>query len=307
MRLRLPAAGVILTLFAAIVAGCSSSTSPTAPSPATDAGQVSATLAASLSLVDDGLAEDSTQVSAAAALTYSGARPAAIIRPFTWRQHVTRETRTWDFVWSDTDSTGRPRTVVVTLHKHLTGEFVIVPVSPGDSTRADSIRYVKPLDKMLTRKIMLQRILINGVRVWKIVEVTGAFVTTPGSTTHILSVRLQSKSGVDTTITDPLQWLSLRHIVQFGADDSVTVTVTTNHTNDVVYIHRWDWRHRLHDNLNGTYSFTWVTSPWSGWRHFAIQAMSHGTLYDSVAPVELEAWHEPFRVVGGQPDVDYYP
>ena len=307
MRLRLPAAGLMLTLSAVLAAGCGSSpTSPTT-APTSDLGQVSSTLSASSTLVDDQLAEDSTQVSAAAALVSNGAQPAALIRPFTWWQHVTQETRTWDFAWSDTDTSGHPQTCIATLSKHMTGGFVIVPVSPTDSTQGDTMRIVKPLDKTLTRKVMLKRILINGARLWKVVDVTGASVTTPGATTHILSVRLQSKSGVDTTITDPLQWLSLRHIVKFGTSDSVTVTVTTNHTNDVVYIHRWDWRHRLHNNLDGTYSFSWVTSPWSGWRHFAIQAMSHGTLYDDVAPVSLEAWHEPFRVVGGQPDVDYYP
>ena len=75
--------------------------------------------------------------------------------------------------------------------------------------------------------------------------------------------RLQvlSTSGVDTTITDPLGWFSVRHIIQFGTNDSVAVTVTTSRNDDPVFIHRWDWRHRLRNNLDGTYSFKWVTSP----------------------------------------------
>jgi hypothetical protein len=110
---------------------------------------------------------------------------------------------------------------------------------------------------------------------------------------------------VDTTITDPTQWITLPTVLSFGPSDSVTVTVTTSRTDDAVYIHRWDWRHRLHNNLDYTYSFSWVTSSWGGWRWFGIQAMTHGSIYDDTAPFDMQAWHEPFRV--GQPDVDYWP
>ncbi len=85
------------------------------------------------------------------------------------------------------------------------------------------------------------------------------------------------------------------------------MTVTTSHTDDAVYIHRLLYRHRLHNNGDGTYTFAWVTSSWSGWRHFGIQAITHATLYDDTAAPDFQAWHFPFRVVGGQPDVDYYP
>jgi hypothetical protein len=122
-----------------------------------------------------------------------------------------------------------------------------------------------------------------------------------------VSLHVHSTSGVDTTITDPLLFFPLRGVIAFTASDTVTVTAQTALTNDAVFIHRWDWRHRLHNNGDGTYSFTWVTSPWGGWRHFAIQAMSHGSLYDDTLPFDSRAWHLPFRVIGQQPAVDYYP
>jgi hypothetical protein len=308
MRSRWLSVVSLLALGALLAGGCSKSSTTTSPNlPVDDQTQVNATLAASATLVDDGLAEDGSQVSAnSASLRIEGTvQPDAAIRPYAWWQDITHETRTWTFVWSDSDATGHPNTVIGTLVKHMTGSLIIIPVSPADSTQPDTTRITKPIDKTLTRQIMLKRLTIGANRVWKVVEVTGAFVTTPGATTHIVSIRLQSSSGVDTTITDPLQFNSLRHVIRFGTQDSVTVTVTTTRANDAVFIHRWDWRHRLRNNLNDTYSFSWVTSAWGGWRYFGIQAMSHGSLYDDTAPFDMQAWHMPFRVDQG--DVDYYP
>jgi hypothetical protein len=306
MRLHLRPAGIAVALVAIFAAGCSKS--PTAPTTqASDQSQVAATLTAAAPLVDDGLAEDGSQVPASAFGPAGPASLEAAVKPFTWWQHITAETRTWSFAWADTDASGHPNTVIATLTKHLTGELVIIPVSPTDSTMADTTRITKPIDKTLTRKVLLQRLSLGGGRQWKVVQVTGAFVETQGATTHIVSIHLHSSSGVDTLITGPLQWNALRHVIKFGTLDTVTVTVTTSRLNDVVYIHRWDWRHRLRNNLDYTYSFSWVTSAWSGWRHFGIQAMTHGSIYDDTAPFDMQAWHLPFRVAGGQGDVDYYP
>ena len=312
MRSRLWLVGAGLGVIAALAAGCGSK-SPTSPTfGSNDQTEVAATLASAPTLVDDSLAESSNHVAASALRAEAGgfamasgpggphALTAAIV-PYQWWQVITRLSRTWTFAFSDTDSTGRPATCIATLHKHMLGSLVIVPVS-------DTLtRVTKPLDKTLVRMAMLKRLLIGGVRSWRIVEVTGALVTTPApnNTTTIQSIRLQSSSGVDTTVTDPLQFFSLRHVIRFATSDSVTLTVTTTRTDDAVFIHRWDWRHRLHNNLDGTYTISWVTSPWSGWRHFGIQALSHASLYDDTAPVDQEAWHLPFRVA--QADVNYYP
>jgi len=224
MRLSWLPAVSVLALGAFVAGGCSKSSSPTSPTlPQSDQTQVNATLTAAASLVDDGLAEDGSQVSASSA----SLKIESAVRPFTWWQDITHETRTWTFVWSDSDATGHPNTVVATLTKHMTGSLIIIPVSPSDSTQPDTTRISKPIDKTLTRRVLLKRIAIGADKAWKVVEVTGAFVTTPSATTHIVSIRLTSSSGVDTTITDPLQFNSLRHVIRFTTQDSVTVTVTT--------------------------------------------------------------------------------
>ena len=316
MASRLIAVTGSLTLAAMLAAGCGSksSTSPTPPL-STDQSQVASVLSAASTLTDDGLAEDPSRTGALVAgpeqlqgeLSDPNATQ-AFIRPFAWWQHVTQITPTWTLSFADTDASGRPTTCIATLDKHMTGSLVVIPTNPSDTTQADSAHtVVKPLDKTLTRRIKLSRLLIGTERVWKVVQVTGAFVSTVSPQTDILSLHIHATSGVDTTIVDPLQWFSLRHVLAFTTNDTVTVTVTTTRTNDPVFIHRWDWRHRLRNNLDGTYSFTWVTSAWGGWRWFGIQAMSHGSLYDDTLPFDMEAWHFPFRVVGLQPVVDYYP
>lgn len=309
MRPRLVIAGVSVLVVSAALGGCGGKSS-TAPgnSLTSDPAQVASVLAAAASLVDDDLAEDPSRVGATALEPAGSTSIEAAIRPHSWWQHITQETRTWSFAWSDTDSTSRPRTCVATLKKQMTGTLVIIPASATDSTAGDSSHVItKPIDKTLIRRVMLQRIALGNGREWKVVQVSGAFVETPSATTHLVSLRFQTTSGVDTTITDPLQWFSLRHILKFGASDTVTVTATTTRLDDPVFIHRWDWRHRLHNNLDHTYSYTWVTSAWPGWRHLGIQAMTRGSIYDDTLPFDMQAWHLPFRVQGGQADVDYYP
>jgi len=308
MRLRLIATGAVIALLAVLANGCGKS--PTSPASVLSTPQslVSATLASAVTLVDETLAEDTTSVVASASYGPAGLASAqAAVKPFTWFRNVTGLTRTWSYVFSDSDSLGHPRACTATLQKHITGNFVIVPVSPADSTKPDTSRILKTLDETLTRKVLLHRLALAGGDQWKVVSLTGASVTTPGATTNIVSVRVQATSGVDTTITDPTAWITLPTVLHFGPSDSVTVTVTTSRTNDVVYIHRWDWRHRLRNNGNGTYTISWVTTAWGGWRHFGIQAMSHGSLFDDTLPFDSQAWHLPFRVTGGQPSVTYYP
>ncbi len=278
--------GIAALLVLALAGGCSKSpTAPTPAAPPSDQAQVNATLTAAASLVDDNLAESTLQGSATSLKEVDPYSVDAAITPYKWWQNVTAVTRTWTLTFSDTDSTRHPDVCVAALTKHVTGSLVIVPAS--DTTKT----ITKPLDKTLTHIVTLQRLLINGVRVWEVVDVTGAFVTTPApnDTTHIVSIHVVA-TGVDTTLTNPLAFFSLSHVIKFATSDTVHLTVTTLRNDNPVFIHldgiyRW----RLHNNLDGTYSTQWVTSAWSGWRHFGIQAMTHASLYDDTAPLDTQA------------------
>jgi hypothetical protein len=294
--------GWIPTVLALVVAaGCSKSTTAPTVAPPSDQAQVTTTLAAASSLVDDPIGESTLQASATHLRRADVTAIQAAITPYKWWQTVNNVSRTWSFAFSDTDATGHPFLCTVTLTKHVTGQFVIVPLSDTTTT------IQKPLDKTFTRQILLQRLLINGDRVWKVVEVTGSLGSTPPpyNTSQIVSVHLVA-TGVDTTLTDPQQFFSLRHVIRFAASDTVHLTVTTTRTDDPVFIHlNGIYRWRLHNNLDNTYSTQWVTSAEGGWRHMGIQVMTYATLYDDVAPVDTRAWHFPFRVLEG--DLNYYP
>ena len=294
---------IAVGLLAVLTSGCGSKspTSPASTAPPGDQAQVTTTLTSAGSLVDDDLEESSIHSPANALQPGGPAELASAIVPYTWWQNVTAVTRSWSFAFSDTDGTGHPLVCLATLTKHVTGSLVIVPLVDSLST------LTKPLDKTLTRIVRLERLALNGDRAWKVVDVTGAFVTTlaPYNTTHIVSVHLVA-TGVDTTLTTPLQFFSLKHVIRFAASDTVRLTVTTGGTADPVFIHlNGVYRWRLRNNLDGTYSTHWVTSAWGGWRHMGIQVMTRSSIYDDTAPFDTQAWHFPFRVTQG--DVDYYP
>lgn len=293
---------ITVALAAVLTAGCSKSpTSPGAPASPSDQAQVTTTLAQADSLVDDPIAASTLQGLASSMRQAGLASIQAAITPYRWWQVVSGVTRTWSFAFSDTDSTAHPFLCVATVTKHVTGSLVIVPQSDTMTT------ITKPLDKTYTRKVLLQRLLINGARVWKVVEVTGFSGGTPApnNTSQIVSIRLVA-TGVDTTITDPLQFFSLRHVIRFAASDSVHLTVTTTRLDDPVFIHlNGIYRWRLRNNLDHTYSTEWKTSAEGGWRHMGIQVLTHPSLYDDTAAVDTRAWHFPFRVLEG--DLDYYP
>ncbi len=309
MSKRNPALAAIALLAALALTGCSKSTTAPGSSASLDVTQVNNTLTTSAALVDDNLAEDATQVPAApAAEPTKGFATEATIVPFAWWQTVASETRTWSFAFGDTDSTTkRPTTCIATLSKQLHGSLVIVPRDPADTTIGSTTRFTKADDRTWVRRVRLQRLLIAGSPAWRVTGLTGAFVETASPTTHLVSLHVHSSSGVDTTIVDPTQFFGLRQVIAFTTQDTVTVTATTERSNDPVFLHRWDYRHRMHNNLDNTYSWTWVTSPWGGWRHFGVQAMTHGSIYDDTLPFDMQAWHLPFRVIGQQPAVDYYP
>jgi hypothetical protein len=120
-------------------------------------------------------------------------------------------------------------------------------------------------------------------------------VTSVNSVTRIQSVRVQA-GVLDTTITDPLQMHRLRRVLRIPAGTEMTVTVTTGSATDVVVLYRWRLRARFHNNGDGTFTARWTTSDEGGMRHFGVNALSNGTLFDDAAPYDSQAWVFPFAV-----------
>jgi hypothetical protein len=216
--------------------------------------------------------------------------------PPPWRRHITSVTdSTLSKTFSDPDSVGNPTMAHVLIQKTFRGtldQYV------RTRTGQDSLRLSKPLEDHWVRKLDLRRVRVwvDSLGVthtkWHIVGTSGVNVTSSDAATLITSIRLQGV-GLDTTVTDPLAMVRMRRMV--ALPDSVHITVTVNSNNADVFLYRGLMRRRITSNGDGTYSadlrlglFVW------GIEHFAVDALSFGTLHDDAAPYSSNAWVLPF-------------
>ncbi len=293
-----------LLLTSLSLVGCSKKnpTSPLTGATGDVSTQVLNTLAAAPSAVEDGLADAPTVAS------FDGTTGMlAAIQPLRFWRHITNVERSFDVVMNDSV------TATVTIHKTLTGTFNILtsPTALGNMVPADSALTVvqKPLEDHWTRRVLLKRVAPDGdddderdgvthegEGEWRVAATSGVDVKSAGVTTQIMSVHIQS-GPIDTTITDPLAFQRLRKVLHFSPDTTVTVTVTTSRNNDIVVFQHADRRIRLHNNGDNTYSGTWRTGFFFwGLRHFGVNALSNGTLFDDQAPYDSEMWLFPYTL-----------
>ncbi len=289
-------------LLVLLLAGCGKSGEVLAPSPTSGSAEqtaVSDELARHPELVEEGMYESQDQSAVEPAKLSGGAGVAAPIDPlFFWRQ-INHVERAFEFSFGDTDSTGQPTTAVVTVHKRLSGWFNVVTkesTPEGQPTEGRVIQ--KPLDDHWVRRLLLKRVRTPDAefRPWRIAATSGVKITSRDAATRIESLRVQSGT-LDTTLTDPLAFFRLRRLLKFEPDADVTLTVTTLRNDDVVVLYLRDRRFRFHNNGDNTYSATWKAPALDGVRHFGVNALSHGTLFDDQAPYDSQAWILPYIVV----------
>lgn len=304
-----------LALVAGLVAGCGKSgpsqpSSQSATPTADDIAQVNRVVASSPAFINEDVYEG-TEASQLA--TANGAM--AAIRPLRFWRTIKSVTRTFETEYTNPDSTGRPTMATVTIHRLLTGTFNVVA---GDSTNHPDSLVRKPLEDSWTRKLLLKRgrdIAVGDTVIsrWRLVGTSGVEVTSTNAVTDIQSVRIQAGglngAILDTTITDPLQLHRLRRVFHLPSGTQVLVTVTTGAADDVVLLYRWHRRVLFINNGNGTYTAGWITGDeWDrerdlvfgashggdndgSWvRHFGVNALSHGTLFDDASPYDSNAW-----------------
>lgn len=145
-------------------------------------------------------------------------------------------------------------------------------------------------------------------RGWRLTGISGIESISNPNTVQIVSINLTSTSGVDTTFSNVSELVNRENILSFAPLDTVTVTVTTGNTDDVVLLHHPAWRtmhsgrHHvrriLTSNGDGTYTGRWVVRGmvWMGGqfrnpkRHFTIDVLNNGTLFDDTEPYDSIAW-----------------
>ena len=297
-----------LPLMIALLAGCSQRGTPGDPmdpgagSANTDQAEVASVIAATPSYVDDEVSEASDQTSLAApsaAATEAGAFGAqTAIRPLAFWREIRNVDRRFEFAFADSDSTGRPTTAVVTVHKLITGSFNILvgdQVPEGSPPQSHVIQ--KPLADHGVRRLLLKRVPVpeSDRRAWRVVATSGVKITSRDARTRIESLRLQS-AGLDTIITDPLAFFRLRSILKLDPLADVTLTVTTRRDDDVVLLYLRDHRVRFVNGGGNSYSATFRVPDRTGLLHVGVNALSNGTLFDDAAPYDSQAWIEPYLV-----------
>ena len=297
----------------AVLAGCGSSPNGPGSMQSAEQASVTSTMVTQTSFMDDGMYDSTTMppLTSAHPVTPGGFAVQSPIDPLDYWRTFTHVTTWYSFAFSDTDSTGRPRWARVTVNRHLLGRFNILQSLPGDSATGDSMNVIhKPMDEMWVRNLLLHRFQGDSAGAgpdWRLVGASGVKVSQIGAMTHILSLRIQSQNtGVDTTITDPSRCFFLHWILRFSANDRITVTANTGNATDICVLHKFDHRFRMKNNGDGTFTIGWRTGDWSGWRHFGVNAFSHGTLFDDTAPYDSQTWFIPYTVVS-DPVVDYLP
>lgn len=287
-----------LCVAALALAGCGKNPAPTAPTAsgagtdptAADRAQIEQALANSPTAVDDQTFGDGEQTT-----VNSGAGGFALIHPVRYWRHIDSIQRSLDFEFGDPDSTGQPTTAVVTLHRRLNGTFDILAGGWSDGA-TDSLQLVtKPLEDHWVRRILLKRVrqVTDSLARWRIAAISGVKVTSRNAATEIRSLRIQA-GALDTTVTDPLAFFRLRHVLRFDPLTPVTLTVTTGRNDDVVVLMHRGLRTVFDNNGDGTYTRTWMVADGDGLRHVGVNALSHGTLFDDQAPYDSQAWMLPY-------------
>ncbi len=287
-----------LLILAVAMTGCGKSSSLTSSNgtsggTAVEQAKVNATLSADLALVEDEISQDETPVQ------FDAGMGLGLVRPYRWWRHITSVDRTFDTQFSDPDSTGRPMRALVTVNATLLGTFNVLV---GDTAAGDTSRRIvsKPLEDHRTRKLLLVRVPVDSTeddslhREWRIVGTSGVKVASANGVTNIQSVRVQA-GVLDTTITNPLELWRTRRVFFLPPATQVTLTVTTQSANDLVFMRGFDRRFRFHPNGDGTYTATWLTGDRPlPLQHFGIEAMSRATLFDDAAPYDAQAWILPY-------------
>ena len=194
---------------------------------------------------------------------------------------------------------GPPSTADVTVTTDASGVLHLVS---GDDP--DFQRFNKDFEITGVRSLFFERrdARIFERRGWVLKATSGVEIQSPATTRNIHSVRVQSGS-IDVTYTNVTDLVALNELLRLPLDADVAITVDTGDASDSVFLHlrkdhvRWP----LESNGDGTFSGKFRTGLNRGLRHFAVDVLSQGTLFDDTAPYDNVIWGIPF-VVRGQLD-----
>ena len=136
----------------------------------------------------------------------------------------------------------------------------------------------------------------DGWSPWRLTALSGVTVTSDNGTRQIQSVRIQAGT-FDSTYTDPLVLENRAAIAKIAPGTPIHITATTADPTDVLILYtRWG-RQRMHVVSPGVHQGSFLAPYQGGLRHIAVNALSHGTLFDDAGPYDSLVWGLPLVIV----------
>jgi hypothetical protein len=136
----------------------------------------------------------------------------------------------------------------------------------------------------------------DGWSAWRLVALSGAEISSDDGTRTIQSVRVQS-GDVDVTVTDPLALVRRAELARIAPGAAVHVTATSGDASDVLVLYvRWGRMRMRAGATPGQFEARFLAPAEGGLLQFAVNALSHGTIFDDALPYDSKAWALPFVV-----------
>jgi hypothetical protein len=264
------------------------------------------------STYEDGTDAKADMTDPAFAVSKGGFDTQAAIQPAFWFRLIRSHERRFTIEFDRRDSNTVVANVKVT--DRLLGTFNVITkpdTTAGEITERSWIR--KPLKDTGIRKAVFVRHRLadtdetedredgfrDGWSPWRLAALSAHEITSDGGTRAIQSVRIQSE-GVDVTITDPLALLRRGELPRIAPGAPVHVTATTGDATDVLVLYaRWGRMRMRPTGTPGQWEARFLAPSQGGLRHHAVNALSHGTIFDDALPYDSKAWALPFRVATG--------
>ncbi len=297
---------LVLLACCALFAGCGgkSSTVPTPPSPPNDAALVSAAVLADPTLLRDDMYENTE----GSALSIGGpivAGPRAAVRPINFYRMYTLADRTVGVTFSDSDAAGRPRRADVQVNRDLTGRLNIW-VAPPPGEISDTTHMVhKVFRDAWARQLRLVRVVDptapDSATHWVLQSASAMTVMSNPAQVAIRSVTLQAFFGnpFQLLITDPTTLMTAATRPVLPAGSYLTVRIFTGVNGQTAFLYSLDRRVNMVANGPGIYEGAMYIDPSTAslpHRYFAVNVLSHDTLFDDALPYDSATWIIPYEV-----------
>lgn len=196
----------------------------------------------------------------------------------------------------DTERESTYEVAKVLVVDRFAGSFNIVAVDSTD-TGVVRRRIQKPLADVGQFRALLKRRLSGddpaavAAGPWHLVGVSNREIASPEHSTQIASVRLQSRSGLDVTITDPLELMRFPlGLPRVDAGEWVKVTVVTKDPTDAVFLLAGWGRQRLRHSAEGPFVGAFRAPFELRLFRVGVNALDHGTLFDDQLPYDSDFW-----------------